>query len=407
MPSLEESFEAACKDGTIPGAVLLATNKSGSFQYAKAFGSRSLGESKSNEPLEMNAVMFIASCTKLMTSIAAMQCVERGQISLDDDVSDLLPELARLEILAGSDNAGNPVLRRRKNPITLRLLLTRSSGLCYDAMHPALMRYRQHRGEPLSFGVTILERFNAPLVFEPGTDWLYSPSIDYAGLLVERLTGLDLEAYMQKHLWAPLGITDITFWPSAHPDLANRLTDMTVRDPAGSGRVVHYPGPTISTGAKECMGGQGAYAAMPDYLKILHSLLVDDERLLRRDTAATMFSPQLTPQSREGQKKLMARPDVAAQFVGYFPPEVKMNWGLGGILITEDDTTEGGCRKKGSMIWSGMPNLFWFIDREAGLCGLYGGQVLPAGDAQTGRMITLFERAMYAKSAAAGPKARI
>ncbi|KAK5019721.1 hypothetical protein LTR16_000327 [Cryomyces antarcticus] len=92
----------------------------GSFQYAKAFGSRSLEEGKSNEPLEMNSVMFIASCTKLMTSIAAMQCVERGQINIDDDVAELLPELAGLEILAGFDDAGNPEMRRRKNAITLR-----------------------------------------------------------------------------------------------------------------------------------------------------------------------------------------------------------------------------------------------------------------------------------------------
>ena len=135
MASMEERFETACKDGTIPGAVLFASNRdgmlftslsycckhkrdSGSFHYARAFGIRSL---HTHEPLELDNIMAIASCTKLMTSIAAMQCVERGLVALDADVAEVLPDLAAQGILTGFDEAtGDPIINKRQNPITLR-----------------------------------------------------------------------------------------------------------------------------------------------------------------------------------------------------------------------------------------------------------------------------------------------
>lgn len=118
MQYLEESFQAACSNGKIPGAVLAATNKAGSFTYTKAFGFRSLKEGEKS-PLNTDAIMTLASCTKLITTIAVLQLVERGQVSLDDDVASTLPELAKLDILTGVQN-GKGVLKKRNNPITLR-----------------------------------------------------------------------------------------------------------------------------------------------------------------------------------------------------------------------------------------------------------------------------------------------
>ena len=89
----------------------------GAFNYAQAFGVRSL---ETKQPMRLDTVMFTASCTKLLTTIAALQCVERGLVKLDEDTSALLPELARQRILTGFDEAGEPVLVDRRNPITLR-----------------------------------------------------------------------------------------------------------------------------------------------------------------------------------------------------------------------------------------------------------------------------------------------
>ena len=144
MASLEASFEKACQDGTIPGAVLMASDRTGkhpisrpknafcaipnhtfdhcansigAFNYAQAFGVRSLA---TKQPMTLDTIMFTASCTKLLTTIAALQCVERGLVTLDEDTSARLPELGSQKILTGFDEAGEPVLLDRKNPITLR-----------------------------------------------------------------------------------------------------------------------------------------------------------------------------------------------------------------------------------------------------------------------------------------------
>lgn len=113
--SHETAFEAACEQNVIPGAVLIAAHTSGRFRYSKAFGSTALGEK-----LATDSVMWIASCTKLMTSVAALQQVERGHIGLDDDVTTILPELAQVKVLEGFDNNDKPLLKQREGKLTLR-----------------------------------------------------------------------------------------------------------------------------------------------------------------------------------------------------------------------------------------------------------------------------------------------
>jgi hypothetical protein len=134
MQSLEEAFEGACSDGIIPGAVIAAVNKTGTFKYEKSFGVRSVQEGK-DARLETDTLMTLASCSKLITTIAVLQLVERGQIGLDDDTAHVLPELAKQKIINGMKD-GKPDLLERKNPITLRYIITTSLSckrpLCLD-----------------------------------------------------------------------------------------------------------------------------------------------------------------------------------------------------------------------------------------------------------------------------------
>jgi len=223
-------------------------------------------------------------------------------------------------------------------------------------MSPQLARYRESRGEKVSTGATLLERFTAPLLFEPGTSWQYGPSIDWAGRLVERLTDMSLEEYMRENLWKPLGIKDMTFFPARHADMQARLSGMTLRDPQGGGTAVDYAGPTLNTGVTDCLGGQGCYATMPEYMKVLHSLLVDDEKLLAKATTRQMFEPHLTAPAKKFMNSLRDRPEVWTLFVGHFPRHVDLDWGLAGMLTVQHDE---GWREDRTLIWSGLPNLFW------------------------------------------------
>jgi CubicO group peptidase (beta-lactamase class C family) len=115
MASLEEQFQAACAVREIPSVVLIASGAGGKFQYQKAFGQKS-----PTEEMRLDTTFIMASCTKLLTSIAALQCVERGQIALDVDLAPVIPEFKDIEVLTGFTDAGEPVLKRAENKITLR-----------------------------------------------------------------------------------------------------------------------------------------------------------------------------------------------------------------------------------------------------------------------------------------------
>jgi CubicO group peptidase (beta-lactamase class C family) len=126
-------------------------------------------------------------------------------------------------------------------PITLRTLLTHTSGLTYDALHPKLLAWLAYHGRAPGTGARLLKQYDAPLTFEPGQGWMYGPGIDYAGLLIGRVTGLSLEEYMRENLWEPVGVKDMTFRLSSRPDMRERMADMSLRD-EGSGKVGYMEG---------------------------------------------------------------------------------------------------------------------------------------------------------------------
>jgi CubicO group peptidase (beta-lactamase class C family) len=194
------------------------------------------------------------------------------------------------------------------------------------------MRYRKDRNEEIGAGSTVLSFAGAPLLYELGTKWLYSTSMDWAGKLVERITGVTLEEYMKKNIRAPLGITDITFWPDTNPTLKAGKADMTVRN-TPEGEIVHDGGPQLYNGAEDCFGGHGPWASMPNYLKILQSTLQDDEKLLKKETSKIMFEPQLSVESREAMKQTWNIPAATKLFVGEFPQGIATDWGIEGLLL--------------------------------------------------------------------------
>lgn len=227
-------------------------------------------------------------------------------------------------------------------------------------MAPKLGEYQKSIGKPaMAPPRTVVESYNTPLLFEPGTSWTYSTGMDWAGLLISRVSKMTLEEYFQKNIMARLDIEDITFWPEKHAELKDRLASLSIRgQPStdGAGKCLPYKGPSMASAVQEEFGGQGLFASAPSYLKILKSILTDDEKLLSKQTTAMMFSAQLTAESRQAlQAVYESQPTTGPCSVGNFRPDVQYDWGFGGLLTMEDADS----RKKGCMNWSGMPNLFW------------------------------------------------
>ncbi|OJJ77445.1 hypothetical protein ASPBRDRAFT_50325 [Aspergillus brasiliensis CBS 101740] len=364
LEDLEKAFDTSLEDGTWPGVVVAATNKSGSFYYAKAFGNDD--GTSDGRPLAMSSIMTLASMSKLLTTIAALQLVEKRLVDLETDVSSLIPTLASQGILHGWDAAGQPRIQSRKNAINLRNLLTHTSGAGYNMSNPDLARFTAYEGRNINCG------------------------IDWVGQLVERLAGQTLETYMQRHIWEPLGIERMSFWPASISG-GNRKVRISVRDEA-SGRFTVLKQLFLTEGVTDCFGGQGIYASVEEFLKVLHSILSDDGKLLMSKSIAMMFQSHLLPASRESLQQHVKKSDPESSFIGIFDNNRLYDWGLGGMLTVENEPSG---RQKNTLFWSGKPNLFWFIDRESDLCGVLGTQFLPPGDRKVARMIEIFQKKIY------------
>ncbi|KAI6088926.1 beta-lactamase/transpeptidase-like protein [Hypoxylon rubiginosum] len=329
--------------------------------------------------------------TKLHTSVAVLQLVERGLITLDEDVSRFIPSFAKQKILIGITDDGAPILRKRQNPITLRHLLTHSAGAGYLFTSESLVKVAQWKNLSRKAG-TVDEVFDLPLLYEPGEAFMYSSSVDRAGQVVEQLTGRSLEDYMRRHIWEPLGMDSTTFFPGKHPDIQARQAHMTYSTDNESPVAENPNAQTFTTFLREPFGGQGLFSSMRDYVKLLHSLLVDDEKVLKKETAAMMFQPQLSPASKSDLLDKMKNP---WWIVGDYPVTGEYDWGLASILTDGDSHPY---RKNGTLTWFGAANTFWFIDREAGVCGVFGTQVLPPFNARIKPLIKAFEEDVYRRA---------
>lgn len=390
--NFETFIQTSIERGVLAGASVLAATKSQGLVYSKSFGHRSLEKGVDSERLQVDDIMTLVSASKLITSIAALQVAESGLVGVDDDSGIVLPELGALKVLREVD--GEIVLEERTNKITLRYvschahmeqyqlscgtddrcrqLLSHSSGLTYGFISPLVQKHNISRGLPaFQTFTTVTKSFSEPLVAQPGTTWEYGSGIEWAGYLVTHLTGQPLEQYTQQNIASPLGIRDMTYFPNKDLNIdAAKLVSMTRRAPStpngnGHGRVTPDTEPHILSEATEEMGGVGLYTSMASYIKILHSLLVNDEKLLKRETVdAFLFEPQLSASSRESLQSVFSHIEAgeekgAPPYVGTFA-QVRYDHSLAGLLSLEDvDSADLKWRRKGYLCWSGMPNIFW------------------------------------------------
>jgi CubicO group peptidase (beta-lactamase class C family) len=331
---IETSFQAAIDAGKINGAVICATDAEGRFVYEKAMGTRII-LSGEKQPQHLDDVLFLASATKLIATIAALQCVDDGLLSLDGDLSTLAPELATKKVITGfSEDGGTPLLEAPAKPITLEMLLTHSSGVSYDFMNPLVAKWRRIFDPPGDSRRPVEEAFSYPLGFQPGTSWMYGPGLDWAGRLVERVTGLTLGEHMQKRICDPLGINSAQFYPVTREDLRSRLVDLNPSDPGALG-LAAVGGADMNKRALGAFGGHSLFMPASDYVKVLHSLLANDGKLLKSTTVDNMFRHHLSSDATVGHQAALASPAGPFFRVGT-SPDTKVGYGLGGLLTLQD-----------------------------------------------------------------------
>jgi CubicO group peptidase (beta-lactamase class C family) len=370
--ALKKSVEAA----DIPGVVAMAATAQ-SVIYQGAFGVRGAGAAAK---MSDNTVFRVASMIKLLTSVAAMQLVEAGKLGLDDPAERLDPTLASQQVLLGFDEKGKPQLRPAHKPITLRNLLSHTSGLSYQLWDASLARYlKLSRNDPA------LPKL--PLMFDPDTGWAYGGSLDRIGRMVEMVSGKTLDRYFRDHICVPLGMTDTAFVITEQ----QRAREANLHVRKVDGTLVRQP-IEKRTPPKVFSGGGGIYSTAPDYLTLLQALLgggsLAGKTILRPETVALMSANQIG----NIEAGIMKTTNPALSNDVDFFPGVRLRWGLG-HMINLDPVREG--RKAGSLTWAGLYNTYYWIDPASDIAGVIMMQILPFADVRALNVYRQFEHGIY------------
>jgi methyl acetate hydrolase len=376
--ALDAGLRGAVERKEVPGVVALVTNRE-RVLYQGAFG---VADVASGRPLASDALFRIASMTKPVTSVALMQLVEQGGLTLDDPAERYLPELAGLNVIESFDAVtGVYQLRPPAGKPTVRHFLAHTSGLAYPFTSAIWRDFKPRAAETYPFG--------GPLLFDPGERWHYSTSTDVAGRLVEVVSGQKLENYFGEHIFVPLNMNDTSYnVPEAK---GPRLVAQQQRAGARMDGDVELQNPQLGLRIAAPIGGGGLASTADDYGRFVRMLLnggaLDGARVLKAETVALMGQNHIGAVSVPAHKSALPR---SADFT--FIADNRDKWGLG-FLITTDQVP--GKRSPGSLSWGGINNSYFWVDPVSGVAGVIMMQYLPFADAKALAVYDAFERGTY------------
>lgn len=374
-------MQRAVQAGDVPGVVVAASGRE-EAGFVAGYGARRLG---APEPMAPDTVVWIASMTKAITATAAMRLVEAGRLSLDAPAAEVLPALGAVQVLAGFDGDGQPLLRAPKRAVTLRHLLTHTSGFAYDMWSQEISRFRKATGTP---AVTTCRNaaLDLPLLFDPGEGWSYGIGIDWAGKMVEAVTGERLGAHLAETIFVPLGMVDTAF--RLRPDMRARLAGMHARGADGALTAIPFE---VEQDPEFEMGGGGLYSTAADYMAFARMILNGGrhgrDRLMKATTVAEMARDQIAPLSVQPMVSAVPSATNDADFF----PGLPCGWGLS-FLVNRAMTPQG--RSAGGLAWAGLGNTYYWIDHGRGTAGVLLTQILPFFDAKAIALFRGFEARM-------------
>ncbi len=374
---------AVDRAGGVPGVVAMVTDRDGNI-YEGAAGVRELGK---ETPMTPDTVFALFSTTKALAGTALMQLVEEGKVSLDDPVKEYVPEIAEIKVLEGFDSDGQPILRAPRTDITINMLMLHTAGFGYEFFSHEDQRYRNAKEIPSILNSSFAS-IKSVLLFEPGERWNYGVNIDWVGKVVEAVRGKRLGEVMAERIFAPLGMTDIGF--TLTPSMMERRA--TIHTRAQDGKITPRPDIILPQPPEMDMGGHGLYASIGEYMKFIRMILNDGTgpygRVLKAETVAKMCQNGLGTLKSGG----WVSSDPSLSNNGEFYPGVQKSWAYT-FQVNEDPTPTG--RPAGQLMWAGLANLFYWIDRENGIGGFWASQVFPFQDTASYLGFLEFESAVY------------
>lgn len=386
----------------VPGVAAVATDRDGVI-YAGARGERVLG----GDAFTTDTVCAIFSTTKAIGGTACLQLVEQGDLDLDAPAKEYVPRIGGLGVLEGFDDDGSPRLRAPKSDITTRQLLTHTAGLTYDFFNDTYTRLANEQGQPWVVEASYAS-IETPLLFDPGEQWEYGSNIDWAGLVVEGITGKRLGEVFAERILGPLGMDSTAF--SMTPAMRERMATIHAREDS-DGSLIPLPGVELPPDPEIHMAGHGLYGTAEDYAKFIRMWLNDGagpggEQVLKPETVEMacrnhlpegMFIKMLPGLgATEVAKTVLPVSNPRLSNDAEFFPGMPKTWALS-FMINEEEAPTG--RPAGALAWAGLANLYYWIDRANGVGGFWATQIFPFADPTSVGGFLDFEKAVYDNAA--------
>jgi len=385
LERIDHAIEEDIAAGEIPGAVALVAHN-GKIVYHRAFGNADVA---SGEAMRTDSIFRIASMTKAVTSVGVMILYEQGRFQLTDPVSKYLPEFANMRVISKmADDGGIAETVPAVQPVRIIDLLTHASGISYPFMTSDVQKTYNDAGliDGLTARDLVLKDQMAllakqPLLFEPGTKWMYGLNTDVLGYLIEVVSGQSLDKFFRQHILDPLGMEDTYFY--LPDDKRDRLVTLYAHV-EGEGLVaskgdeseikLDNPNYPVEGARTYLSGGAGLSSTAYDYARFIQMLLnegeLDGVRVLSRKSVELMRTPRF-------------------DYDGDSNPDISLGFG-----VVTDLGKHGELGSIGMYSWGGAFNTSYWIDPREGLVGVFMSQVRPVNTDITERFTTLVYQAL-------------
>lgn len=375
------------KSALIPGVIAGVTDLTKTV-YLQGEGVKDI---EAGDPVDVNSQLGLFSCTKSMTIMAILILYEEGKLNIEVPARTYLPLIDEIRIIEkGSVNVDDGTFRlpprKPTSPVTIRHLMLHTAGFSYAFLNPdylALAKRDMHINVLFpTRDLFTTEKF--PLTHEPGTKWGYGHNTDWLGLIVEEITGKKLGVFLDERVFKPAGMNNTTFHLQDDADLLklhrrHKNKEVTL--------MLKYQ---LCLDPELDMGGQGGFSTVNDYLKFIRIWLNygtspdTGNRILRRSTVKYAIQNHLPPGLGVDFS------DLGVELPKGFKPD---GFTLSGNAYGHNNLPTG--RPKGAIYWSGLGNLYYWIDFENQIGGFWGSQLLPFMDPYSLMNYVKFEMNVY------------
>lgn len=353
LDRLDDVTHGWVDDGRIAGVVTLVARR-GKVVHVDAYG---MADIEHDEPMTDDKYFRLFSMTKPITSVALLMLYEEGKFQLRDPLARYLPEFEDVRVYAGVDDNGDALFEAPTRAPTVQDVFRHTAGFNYGAADEPIQHYfTPHPYSEPSLAKLTERLANAPLVYQPGTQWVYSFSHDIQARLVEVLSGMAFEDFLQERIFDPLGMDETVF------AVPSRLVDRfpNTYSPDDSGKLVASDTPEDTSYDFAPFGGVSLSSPVMDYARFAQMLVNSGElegaRLLSPKTVDLMATDHLPNGVTRG-----AAGGGESSGEGY---------GLG-VRVVTDAAKAGNLTSAGTFGWSGAAGTHFFVDRSEELTAVF------------------------------------